>query len=161
MDIVIRKIKKEEYDQARNLIVSIMRGEFSEDIDAYPLQDIDNIETSYGNLGEAFFVAVQNGTVIGTCGVKREDDRTAFLRRIFVHPDYRRQQCGSKLMDRAIEFCREVGYQEIVFKTTSRMEGAIKLCAHKGFIERAKLDLGGIELYKFTLFFKENSPLGG
>ncbi len=157
----IRKIKKEEYKQTQELVTSIMKNEFSEDITAYPLQDIDDISNSYGNLGEAFFIASNNGVIIGTVGIKREDKRTALLRRIFVHPKYRRKRYGSKLMERAIEFCKEVGYQEIVFKTTSKMEGAIALCRHKGFLERAKIDLGGIELLKFTLFLKENSPLGG
>ncbi|MBU1862793.1 MAG: GNAT family N-acetyltransferase [Candidatus Omnitrophica bacterium] len=154
----VRKIKPGEYREAHDLIVSIMKNEFSEDLNAYPLQDVDDISASYGNLGEAFFILAANGKVVGTVGVKREDERTALLRRIFVNADYRRKQCGSKLMDRAIEFCREVGYQEIIFKTTSRMQGAIKLCQHKGFTERAKIDLGGFELLKFTLFLKENSP---
>ena len=123
------------------------------------MHDLENIEDSYSKLGEAFFVGCNNAGVIGTVGVKREDERTAFIRRIFVHPKYRGKKIGSKLMDRAIEFCREVGYQEIVFKTTSKMTGAISLCLHKGFVERAKIELGGIELLKFTLFIKENSPL--
>jgi GNAT superfamily N-acetyltransferase len=158
--VEIRKIKKDEYENAQDLILSIMKDEFAEDINAYPLKDLDDISVSYGNLGEAFFVCCENsGAIVGTVAIKREDNRVALLRRIFVHPEYRRRQVGSMLMDRAIEFCREVGYQEIVFKTTSNMTGAIKLCLNKNFIERAKLNLGGVELLKFTLFLKENSPL--
>ena len=48
----IRKIKKEEYKQTQELVASIMKNEFSEDLSAYPLQDIDDISASYGNLGE-------------------------------------------------------------------------------------------------------------
>jgi len=158
--VEIRKIKKDEHENAQDLIISIMKDEFAEDIDAYPLQDLDDISSSYGNLGEAFFVCTESsGAIVGTVAVKREDERTALLRRIFVHHDYRRRQVGSMLIDRAIEFCREVGYQEIVFKTTSKMKGAIKLCLNKQFVERAKIDLGTVELLKFTLFLKENSPL--
>jgi GNAT superfamily N-acetyltransferase len=158
--IEIRKIKKEEHDKAQDLIISIMKNEFAEDIDAYPLKDLDDISASYGNIGEAFFVGVDShDVVVGTIAIKREDDRTALLRRVFVHPDYRRRQLGSMLMDRAIEFCREVGYQEIILKTTSKMTGAIKLCQSKKFVERAKIDLGNVELLKFALFIKENSPL--
>jgi GNAT superfamily N-acetyltransferase len=158
--IQIRKIRKDEHEKVQDLIISIMRNEFAEDIDAYPLKDLDDITASYGNLGEAFFVGITtDGRIVGTCAIKREDKRTALLRRIFVDADYRRRQLGSMLMDRAIEFCREVGYQEIIFKTTSKMEGAIKLCQHKQFLERAKIDIGNIELFKFVLFLKENSPL--
>jgi len=155
----IRKIRKEDYSQVQELITSIMKNEFSEDLSAYPLQDIDDISASYGNLGEAFFVAADNGMIMGTVGIKREDERTALLRRIFVKPEFRGQKLGSELLDRAVEFCREVGYQEMVFKTTSRMQSAIKLCQNKDFVERAKIELGEIELFKFTRFLKENSPL--
>jgi len=155
----IRKIKKEEYQEAQELIADIMKNEFSEDLSAYPLQDIDDIGASYGNLGEGFFIVILDDAVAGTVGIKREDERTALLRRLFVKPEYRRKKIGSQLLDRAIDFCREVGYQEIIFKTTSRMQGAIRLCQSKGFAEKAKLDLGSLELLKFTLFLKENSPL--
>lgn len=158
--IQIRKIKKDEHEKVQDLIISIMRNEFADDIDAYPLKDLDDISTSYGNLGEAFFVGLTtDGRIVGTCAIKREDERTALLRRIFVDPEYRRRQLGSMLMDRAIEFCREVGYQEIIFKTTSKMKGAIHLCKHKQFLERAKIDIGNFEIFKFVLFLKENSPL--
>lgn len=159
--VQIRKIKKDEHAHAQDLIISIMKSEFSEDSEAYPLHDLDDITKSYGNLGEAFFVCTESsGAIVGTVGIKREDERTALLRRIFVDPNYRRRQVGSMLMDRAIEFCREVGYQEIVLKTTSKMKGAINLCLNKKFVERAKIDLGSVELLKFALFLKENSPLG-
>lgn len=158
--IQIRKIKKDEHEKVQDLIISIMRNEFAEDIDAYPLKDLDDLSAAYGNLGEAFFVGLTTDSrIVGTCAIKREDERTALLRRIFVDPDYRRRQLGSMLMDRAIEFCREVGYQEIIFKTTSKMKGAIKLCKHKQFLERAKIDIGNFEIFKFVLFLKENSPL--
>lgn len=156
----VRKIKKNEYAAAKDLIRSIMRDEFSTDLNAYPFQDIENIGASYGNLGEAFFVALDGDNVVGTVGVKREDERTAFIRRIFVDPAERGKKIGSQLMDRAIDFCREVGYQEIVFKTTSRMQDALRLCMHKGFVEKAKIDLGEFDIVKSTLFLKENSPLG-
>ena len=154
----VRKIKKDEYEQAYNLISAIMKAEFPEDEGAYPLEDVSNIDKAYGHLAEAFFVASDDeGNVVGTVAVKREDDRTAFLRRIFVDPNCRGKRIGKKLVDRAIAFCKEVGYHEIIFKTTSRMKSAIKLCEKQGFVERAKIDLGSIELLKFTLFLKENA----
>ena len=160
MAMKIRKIKKEEYALAKDLVLRVMQDEFSVDSNVYPAQDIDDIETSYGGLGEAFFVGVEDDIVVGTVAVKKEDERVAFLRRIFVDERYRGKKIGSQLMARAIDFCSEVGYQEIVFNTTSRMQAAIALCKTKGFVERAKIDMGETELLKFTFFLRENSPLG-
>jgi GNAT superfamily N-acetyltransferase len=68
---------------------------------------------------------------------------------MFVSPDYRGQKIGSKLVERALQFCEEVGY-EFVFRTTSRMTQAIELCKKNGFVQRAKIQLGPIELFKFV-----------
>jgi hypothetical protein len=55
-----------------------------------------------------------------------------------------------------LEFCREVGYEEVVFKTTSKMSGAIDLCLKNGFAQRAHLVLGPIELIKLSLSLRED-----
>ena len=124
----IRRYEVEDVEQIKALITSIMSEEFHEDSEAYPAGDIEEIKKAYGNVGEAFFVAVDGKKIVGTVAIKKEDERTAFLRRLFVASDYRNKKIGRKLIDKALRFSREVGYEEIVFRTTSRMEKAIALC---------------------------------
>src|SRR5690348_17303927 len=106
--ISIRRFSTEDRDEVLGLIQGIMNREFAQDAHAYPTADLDDIETTYGNLGEAFFVAVNGKKIVGTVGIKKEDDRTALLRRLFVSPDYRGQKIGEKLIQRALQFCEEV-----------------------------------------------------
>lgn len=153
--VTIRKFHTEDGEAVRSLVTSIMSEEFPQSQDAYPSQDLKEIERIYGGRGEAFFVAVNDDHVIGTVGVKQEDDRIALLRRIFVHPSYRNQRIGEKLIDYAIHFCKENGYHEVIFKTSSKMDKAIRLCERKGFQQRAKLPAGNHELVKFVLFLGE------
>ena len=141
------------------MIIKILDDEFPKETHAFPTDDLNHIAASYGNLGEAFFVALANGKVVGTVGIKQEDKRTALLRRFFVEAPHRRQKIGSRLLERAIAFCREVGYDELIFKTTSTMERAIRLCEKKGFIPRAKLDLGLVQLLKYALFLKPETAV--
>ena len=148
--ISIRRFSDEDHDEVVGLIKGIMSQEFAQDSYAYPTTDLDTISDTYGGLGEAFFVALDGKKVVGTVGIKKEDDRIALLRRMFVSADYRGQQIGMKLMCRALQFCEEVGYDEFVFRTTSRMNKAIELCKKNGFIQRAKIQLGPIELFKFV-----------
>ena len=150
--VTIRRFEQTDAPLVRELIDGIMDKEFRDVKAAYPTEDIDHIEKAYGGLGEAFFVAV-NGSkkVIGSVAIKKEDDRVALLRRLFVDPSFRKQQLGVRLIDRALKFCDEVGYKEIIFKTTSQMQGAAKLCQKCGFIQRAKISLGTVELLKFSL----------
>lgn len=149
--VEIKKFQSEDQKAVVELIDSIMKQEFHEDQGAYPIQDIESIEKSYGKIGDVFFVAKSQGKVIGTVAIKKEDERTGLLRRLFVAASHRKKRIGEMLIDRALQYCREVGYQELVFKTTSRMKGAIQLCSKKGFVQRAKLDLGEIELLRYTL----------
>lgn len=149
--ITIRRFAPNDGPSIVALITGIMEEEFRDAQSAYPTDDISNIETAYGGLGEAFFVAVNGNKVVGSVAIKKEDERVALLRRLFVDPSYRKQQLGVKLVDRALKFCDEVGYDEIIFKTTSQMVGAVKLCQKCGFVQRAKIQLGGLELLKFSL----------
>ncbi len=148
--ISIRRFADGDRDEVISLIQGVMSQEFSQDAYAYPTADLESISDTYGGLGEAFFVAVDGKKIVGTVGIKKEDDRIAFLRRIFVSPDYRGKKIGSKLIERALQFCEEVGYEEFVFRTTSRMTKAIDLCKKNGFVQRAKIQLGPIELFKFV-----------
>jgi len=157
--VMIRKCQESDQRAVRDLIAGIMAREFPKEAATFPTQDLENISTSYGQLGEAFFVASINGKIVGTVGIKQEDQRTALLRRLFVDAKYRREKIGSQLVERAIQFCREVGYEELVFKTTSTMNNAVQLCEKKGFVPKARLGLGPVQLLKFAFFLKSEAAL--
>ncbi len=148
--VAIRRICQDDEKAVKTLINSVMSEEFSDSSAAYPTEDLNNIAKIYGGLGEAFFVAVDGSKVVGTVAVKKEDNRVALMRRLFVSKSHRKQNIGVKLIEHVLQFCDEVGYHEIIFRTTSKMEGANKLCQKKGFVQRAKLNMGPLELLKFS-----------
>ena len=149
--ISIRRFNSGEEAEILRLINDIMSSEFGNDSSAYPTQDLEELTQSYGELGEGFFVALDGDKIIGTVGIKKEDERIALLRRLFVSSPYRRRKIGLELIEHALKFCHEVGYNEVIFKTTSTMTSAIELCKSRGFVQRAKLELGPIELLKFSI----------
>lgn len=157
--VTIRRYREGDAAPIVALVNSIMGTEFQEAQGAYPTSDLENIPESYGKIGDIFFIAEDGKNVIGTVAIKKEDDRCALLRRLFVSPEYRNRQIGFKLIERAIQYCQEVGYKELIFKTTSQMEGAIKLCQKRGFVQRAQLVLGDVELLKFTLSLKNGAAI--
>lgn len=152
--IQIRRFERQDGKAVKDLIHHVMDGEFQEEKVVFSFDDLDAISESYGQLGEAFFVAEEGKKIVGTIGVKREDDRKALLRRMFVSPEHRKRKIGLELLNRAIEFCEEVGYRELVLKTTSRMADAIELVQKRGFQSRAKVPMGRVELLKFSLSLK-------
>lgn len=153
--IQIRRFDEKDQKAVKGLITKIMTEEFHQEASIYPTEDLEDIQGSYGGLGEAFFVATEGAQVIGTAAIKKEDDRIALLRRLFVAPPFRNRRIGLELIDRALQFCEEVGYQEIIFKTTSQMKGAIEICQRRGFVPRAKLGMGAVELLKFSLSLRD------
>ncbi len=158
--VTIRRCTRTDETAVIDLINSIMSKEFHEVKHAYPTEDVECIEKAYGGIGEAFFVAVSQDKVVGTVAIKKEDERVALLRRLFVAPSHRNQKIGKKLIDHALQFCKETGYEELVFKTTSKMSGAVELCKKNGFVQRAKISLGPIELLKFSLPLRDIVSVG-
>lgn len=156
-EVVIRKFQRQDSVEVKRLIDDIMHSEFADVLGAFPADDLANISDYYGKAGEAFYVALTSTRLVGSIGVKKEDDRTALIRRIFVVPDFRGQQIGRRLLEKALDFCREVGYQEVIFKSTSKMNDAIKLFEDNGFHEKVHLKLGDTDIYKLTYFIRENS----
>ncbi len=147
----IRPYKTSDKEQVKDLVSSILDAEFSFGKKAYEYCDLDSIDSVYGGKKEAFFVLVDKGSVGGTVGIKEETSKTAIIRRLFVAKQLRKKGYGGLLLDRAIDFCRENGYHEAVFHAANAMASAIDLCRSRGFNEKEKLELGGINLIKFSL----------
>lgn len=65
---------------------------------------------------EHFFVAEEDGKIIGSVGLELYDD-TCLLRSLAVHPGYQGRGLGAKLMKRALDYAREREMKEIVLLT--------------------------------------------
>ena len=149
--VKIRRFNVNDQDQAQKLITNILRNEFAMDQKAYLHSDLYSIADVYAGPREAFFVGEKENRVIGTVAVKEESKDTAILRRLFVSPKYRGKGYGRLLIQKALDFCKEKGYREIVFHASTTMKAAMGLCRSKGFNEKQKLDLGGVDIIKFAL----------
>ncbi len=147
----IRRFNVKDQGQAQKLITGILKNEFAMDQKAYLHSDLHSISDVYAGPREAFFVGESEGRIIGTVAVKEESRDTAILRRLFVSSKYRGKGYGRLLIEKALDFCREKGYREVVFHVSNTMKAAMGLCRNKGFNEKEKLELGGVDIIKFAL----------
>ncbi len=94
------------------------------------------------------WVADHNGTVVGSIAIDHEDDTTAKLRWLLVHPEFRGMGIGRHLMDEAMEFCRLNLYKRIFLWTFSELREARHLYEMYGFspTEEAKHVIWGREI---------------
>ncbi|PIQ82048.1 MAG: hypothetical protein COV76_05790 [Candidatus Omnitrophica bacterium CG11_big_fil_rev_8_21_14_0_20_64_10] len=149
--MTVRPAVQEDTPQIVALVRSILGGEFPQDQAAYATDDLEHFTQTYGGTGSTFLVAEKDGRIVGTLGIKAEGARTAVLRRLFVDPQQRRHGIGSKLFDEALAFCRQQKYREVIIRTSTRMEKAIRLCLSKGFGEDDRWQLADVTLIRYRL----------
>ncbi len=80
-----------------------------------------------------FYCLIRDGAVAGTVALKKIDDMTAELKALYLDKDLRGQGLGSKLMQCAITFAKDSGYNAIVLDSMSQYKEAQKLYGRFGF----------------------------
>lgn len=148
---MIRPSQPGDAPQIVGLVSGILGREFPQDQRAYPTEDLERIAAHYRGPRSTFLVAEGGRRIVGTVGVKQEDSKTAILRRLFVEPAWRGKGVGTRLLKEALAFCRAQGFAEVVIRSSTRMEQAIRLCSSVGFKEQGRWTLGDVTLVRFHL----------
>lgn len=149
--VTIRASRSGDETKVVQVVAGILQSEFSQDQPAYPTDDLERLADSYAGPNSTFLVAEQDARIVGTCGVKAESPQTAILRRLFVSPTCRGKGVGSQLLKEALSFCRKRGFREVIIRTSTRMQQAIRLCMAEGFQEEGRWTLGEVTLIRFRL----------
>ena len=147
----VRSFREEDEAAVKELISSILNREFLFEKKAYSDTDLNMISKVYTGSRNIFLVGELDHQIIGTVAVKEDDRDTALLRRVFVDPAYRGKKFGSRLVDEALQFCRQRGYKKVVFRGTTGMSAAISLIQKKGFSEIERIHFGEVEMIHFAL----------
>jgi ribosomal protein S18 acetylase RimI-like enzyme len=113
---------------------------------ALTFQDVDRelaeISVEYNAPTGALLLAFENDKAIACAGVRKIDNATAELKRMFVDPNYRGLQLGQQILQQALNEAKQLGYKFIRLDTVPHMQAAIKLYKDAGFYE--------IEPYRFN-----------
>jgi ribosomal protein S18 acetylase RimI-like enzyme len=82
---------------------------------------------------ERLWIAERDGRVVGCVAVVAASPTTAQLRWYLVDPSARGAGLGKRLLDEAIAFSRENGYESVVLWTVSALTAAARLYQAAGF----------------------------
>jgi ADP-ribose pyrophosphatase YjhB (NUDIX family)/GNAT superfamily N-acetyltransferase len=83
-------------------------------VEAYPLEQDGEHAPPIGDPDRELFIAVDNGQVIGFCGIALDrQNRTAQIEQVFVHPRYRRWGVGTQLIATCLRHSEEAGIQAV------------------------------------------------
>lgn len=107
---------------------------------------------------DSFWFAEANGKMIGAIAIVGHSAEKAQLRWFILHPEFRGLGCGSKLLNEAIQYCREKGYSNIFLETTEEQKTAINMYLKAGFrkVAEHQNDAWGKNLVEQT--FELNLP---
>ena len=83
--------------------------------------------------GNGLWVAEEDGNIIGSICIVNKGNGTAQLRLFGTHPSAQGKGIGKKLMQTAMDFCKENGYQHIYLWTIDICKAALHLYENFGF----------------------------
>jgi DNA-binding MarR family transcriptional regulator/N-acetylglutamate synthase-like GNAT family acetyltransferase len=120
------------------------------EFEAYVCKTFYEFLPAYNPAKDRMFLATVNNQIVGSVAILGSSRHLAQLRWFLIHPDYRGKGLGKKLLQEAIDFCREKRYQKVYLMTTSMQETAIALYKNAGFRKTGEkhLQLWGQQLYE-------------
>src|SRR5437660_10481488 len=119
--------------QVREVIQQVYR-EFGFGPDVTPESDPDlfDIPRSYADRSQ-FWVVVHGEQLVGTGAIREKTPEIGEVKRMYLLAPYRGQGIGLALLEKAISFAREQGYQRLQLDTVAGLMQAIHLYERYGF----------------------------
>lgn len=105
-------------------------------------QDLDRELATLESFYELILLARDEDRVAGCVALRRIDDETCEMKRLYVRPAFRGINLGRQLAERIIDAARDHGYNRMRLDTLPTMSAAIPLYQSLGFVE--------IEPYRFN-----------
>ena len=78
-------------------------------------------------------VVYEGAQAIGGGAIRRYDDRTVELKRVFVHPEHQGKGIGSRLVSLLMEWAVELGYDRMVLETGELLAESCAVYKKLGF----------------------------
>jgi ribosomal protein S18 acetylase RimI-like enzyme len=112
-------------------------------------QDLDHELATLPSFYELILVAKEGDRAAGCVALRRLDDSTCEMKRLYIRPEFRGHNLGRTLAERIIDEARYRGYTRMRLDTLPTMIAAIPLYESLGFVEIAPYRFNPIEGTKF------------
>lgn len=103
----------------------------------WDFDDLENLEKNFFNNKGTFLVLLDGNKVVGSGGIKKIDEETGELIRLWFLKEYRGKGLGFKMAYQLLEFARKQGYKKVCLDVyyPELQKPAISLYKKLGFYE--------------------------
>ena len=131
----IETYRQQDEQAVIELILTIQQKEFGVAVSINDQPDLLNVAEYYGRGNGHFWVAKDQGEVIGTIALIDMGNNQAALRKMFVHKDWRGKEkgIGQLLLNTVIQWCRQKKIQDIFLGTVEQLHAAKRFYEKNGF----------------------------
>ena len=133
----IREIRQEDNVELARVIRSILEEHgVARPGTVYTDPTTDALFELFQEEGSAYFVAIDEGKIIGGCGIFPTvglPSGMSELVKLYLLDTYRGKGIGKELMMRSIEFAKNFGYESLYLETMDELSNAIQLYNNLGF----------------------------
>lgn len=130
----IRSFQQNDQNPVRALILQGL-GEHFATVKPQLNPDLDDIYSNYILAGDLFVVCVNDGQIVGTGALTKENKKTGRIERVSVAKSHRRKGIGQHITNHLILCAPQKGYNQIVVETNEDWFSAIRLYKNCGFKE--------------------------
>ena len=141
--ITIRPARQEEIPAVKRVMYSVaynifgFDGTLEESIRYHEEQesrpDLENIHVHYFENGGQFLVAFNGEQVIGSGALRKLDDETAELKRMWLLEKYHGHGIGFHLISQLFDFAKKQGYKRVRLQTSLEQTRALAFYRKVGF----------------------------
>lgn len=97
--------------------------------------ELEHLRDKYGPPDGRLYLARVDGTAAGCVALRRIDQESCELKRLYVCPAFRGQGLAGRLVNQVIADARAIGYRAVLLDTFPFLEDAIRLYKKRGFRE--------------------------
>ncbi len=99
-------------------------------------EELAGLPGKYAEPDGRLLLAYSDGSLAGCIALRKLDDRTCEMKRLYVRSEFRGKSIGAKLIERLISDSRKIGYKSLRLDTfPPKMQAAVKLYGQFGFRE--------------------------
>ena len=78
-------------------------------------------------------IACQDGKAVGCAGLKKHDDKSTEIKRVWVQPDNRGNHIASSMMDLIEQKAKQQGFARVILQTRPQMTEAVRMYESRGY----------------------------